>query len=175
MPRNHRQLLEALVQWADNAYIGHELDPGILPDQDTLMQLLRDARDALNPQEKQPTTAAEIMAELFRIRDERRELAELDKDLGHQYRVLEALMIAKCDEQGATRVSSALGTAVLTETTVPQVTDWDTFYQFIKDNDAFHFLQRRVATAAFREAIEAKQEIPGLTPFSQRSINLRAA
>jgi hypothetical protein len=41
-------------------------------------------------------------------------------------------------------------------------------------NGALHLLQRRPATAAFRELQEAGEAVPGLEPFTKRAISLRA-
>jgi hypothetical protein len=78
-------------------------------------------------------------------------------------------------EQGSTKVSSTLGTAIISETQQPSVKDWDAFYKHIKDSDAFHLLQRRAAAAAFRELWDIGQVVPGVESFTQRTINLRAA
>ena len=48
---------------------------------------------------------------------------------------------------------------------MPVVEDWDAFYRYIKENDAFYLLQRRPSATAFREAfqLEGDTGIPGVT------------
>lgn len=52
---------------------------------------------------------------------------------------------------------------------LPQVTDWEAFYAWIRHNDRFDMLHRRVSTAPFREYIELNQDAtpPGTKVFHQ--------
>lgn len=126
-------------------------------------------------QEKQPQTVADMMARMFAIRDRKRELEEETKALNEEWEAIEASLMAQMNEQGSTRVATGQGTAILSETIVPQVEDWESFIHWARDNDALHMIQRRVSSPAYREMVESGQEVPGLTPFMKRSINLRAA
>lgn len=132
--------------------------------------------------ENSPLSVSEIMARLFEIRAERKELSNRDSELVEEWEGLEATLIGKMDEQGSVRVSSRLGTASISEQTLPLIEDWDAVYAYIKDNDAFHLLQRRAAVGAYRELVEAavaagqdpEAVVPGARPITKRSINLRA-
>lgn len=119
-------------------------------------------------------TIADLIAKMFEIRERRQAISKEDKELIEEWEGLQAKVLDNLDGQGATRVSSALGTAVITEDLVPQVNDWDALYSYIRDNDAFHMLQRRVATAAYRELREGGHDVPGIAPLKKRSISLRA-
>lgn len=46
---------------------------------------------------------------------------------------------------------------------VPQAQDWRQIYDYIKENDAFELLQRRISSTAVAERWEAGDEIPGVT------------
>jgi hypothetical protein len=118
-------------------------------------------------------TPGQIIKEMIAIRDERKRIAERDKELVEIWRGLEAMGIAIGDEMGMKRMSSDDGTATITQETLPQVEDWDALYQYIMENDACHMLQRRVSAAAFRELQDAGIEIPGVVPYVQRKISLR--
>lgn len=134
-----------------------------------------------------PRTIAQLMSRLFEIREERKQLALRDKELVEEWEGIEGVLLAKLDEQGSVRISSKDGTASIGKQVLPLVEDWDAFYGYIKENDAFHLLQRRPATNAYRELLEADSAahqgeedsdrppvVPGVRPIEKRSINLRA-
>lgn len=125
--------------------------------------------------ENSPKTVADIMRRMFEIRSERSEIKDRDSELFQEFERLSEQLIAKMEEQGSTRVScKGLGTAILAKTIVPGVDDWDAVFQFIKDNDAFHLVQRRIATGAFREMLSAGQEVPGIRQVEKVDIGLRS-
>lgn len=68
-------------------------------------------------------------------------------------------------DQGITGAAGAETGArvLLTEEDFAQVTDWTELYSYIHANNAFHLLQRRVASTAAKELREAGTEVPGLT------------
>ena len=124
-------------------------------------------------EQKQPLTTAEIVARMVAIRDERRKISSHDKELIEEYRPLEMELIVRLDEQGMEKASTAAGTASINETVLPQVVDWDEFYEWIKETDSFYMLQKRPAAAAYRELQDSGQEVAGIVPFTKREIGLR--
>lgn len=127
------------------------------------------------PEPKQPMTTADIINRLLDIREQRREIAAKDKTLKEEADALEEALLVKMREQGSTRVSNKRGTAIISETIVPSVDDWDAVFAYIKDNDAMYLMTKKLASAAFRELIESGQEIPGVRPVTKVDINLRAS
>lgn len=110
---------------------------------------------------------------MVEVRDERRAIANRDKELVEEWNSLEGALMQRLEEQGMDRASAPAGTATITETLLPQVEDWDAFYTYIDETSSWHLLQRRVATAAFRELHQSGEEVPGLSPYTKRSISLR--
>lgn len=51
--------------------------------------------------------------------------------------------------------------------------DWDAFYQYIKENDAIHLLQRRVGQAATLETLE-DGDIPGVKKLTITKLGAKA-
>lgn len=121
----------------------------------------------------QPLTTAQIVEKMVEIREERRRISSRDKELVEEWRSLELELIIRLDEQGMEKASTKHGTASINETILPQVVDWDEFYGYIKEQDAFHMLQRRPTAAAFRELHESGEVVPGVEPYTQRAIGLR--
>jgi hypothetical protein len=123
----------------------------------------------------QKLTVAEAVAKMVDIRNERRTIAKRDKELTEAWRLLEFDLIARLDEQGMEKASTGVGTATITETILPQVVDWDEFYEYMVETDQLHLLQKRPAAAAFRELLESGEQPKGVEPYTQRSIGLRKA
>lgn len=124
-------------------------------------------------QEKQTPTMAQLVEKMLEIRDERRRISKRDKELIEDFRSLELEVLTQLDEQGMEKASTSAGTASINETVLPQVVDWDKFYQYMINNDSLHLLQKRPAAAAFRELNESGETIDGVEPYTQRSIGLR--
>ena len=118
-------------------------------------------------------TTAQIVAEMVEIREEKRRIESRKKELNEQWRSLELELLIRLDDQGMEQASTKDGTASISETVLPQVVDWDTFYQHMIENDALFLLQRRPAAAAFRELLESGETVPGVEPYTQRTIGLR--
>jgi hypothetical protein len=126
--------------------------------------------------EKQDLTTADLIKRLVDIREEKRKIKAREKELNEEWRSLEMEAMVRLDEQGMDKASvKEIGTISIGSTVLPQVVDWDTFGQHIIDNDALYLLQRRPAAAAYRELLESGETVPGVEPYTQRSINLRKA
>jgi len=138
---------------------------------------VNDILDDKQPQEevRDTRTTAEIMARLFEIRSAKAALEAERKKLGEEEDGLSAELLRQMDKQGSTRVSTSLGTAIRTVTTLPVVDSWDDFYSWIKENDAFHLLQRRVSSPAYREIVDGGEAIPGVRSYEDVKVNLRSA
>lgn len=108
------------------------------------------------------------------LREKIRVLSKQVDDLKEERDKVEAQILESMDEQGVVKASGSKATASVTETIVGHVKDWDRFYGFITRTKAFHLLERRVANGAYREELNARHKpIPGVEPFTKRSIGLR--
>lgn len=118
-------------------------------------------------------TTGELIKELTQIRDDKRELNKRLKELNEEWRTVEALLMLRLDAQGMKRASTDDGTATITTDEVPLVRDWDEALKFMREQDQMHFLQRRIATAAWKEFRKAGYELPGVDVYNKREISLR--
>jgi len=55
------------------------------------------------------------------------------------------------------------------------VKDWDKLYAYIKKNNKFELLQRRLGETACQELIDDKRKVPGVETFTVVKISLTAA
>jgi len=120
-----------------------------------------------------PVSTAVIIAKLVEIRDERRRISERDKELIEEGRKWEADLLKLLDDQGMLKATTDAGTASITETIVPQVIDWDALHAHIQTTGEFYLLQKRPAAAAYRELQDSGIDVPGVEPFTKRTISLR--
>ena len=87
---------------------------------------------------------------------------------------LEAYIKDQADEQGVDSFKTKSGTAFLTTTDFAQVADWDATLEFIKDNEAFDLLEKRVSKRAVRGYIEEQKEVPaGINYGTRIDVNVR--
>ena len=56
--------------------------------------------------------------------------------------------------------------------TKPRVTDWAAFFKFVRRNNAFEFLQRRVAEGAVQERWDAGKKVAGVDTFTVVTLSL---
>ncbi len=87
---------------------------------------------------------------------------------------LEAYLKAQMDAQGLTSFKSDFGTAFLTTTDYANVEDWNKTLDFIRDNDAYDMLEKRVSKIAVRGYIEENKAVPpGVTYGTKLEVNIR--
>lgn len=77
------------------------------------------------------------------------------------------------DDQELTESKGAAGKVTLSEAVYPQVEDWDAFHRWILDNEYLHFLERRTAVLAYREALNQGIAVPGVLPYTKRKITFK--
>ena len=98
------------------------------------------------------------------------DVEELKAKLGK----FEAWLQAKADETGVKSFKTDYGTAFLTTSDFANVADWDAVLNFIKTNDAYDMLERRVSKTAVRSYLDANKAVPDGVTFGTRiSISVR--
>ena len=98
---------------------------------------------------------------------------ELDKIKADMTK-LEAFLKAKLDADGLTSFKTEYGTAFLTTTDFANVDDWDAVLRFIREEEAYDMLEKRVSKTAVRGYIEANKEVPpGVKYGTKLDINVR--
>lgn len=131
--------------------------------------------------------SVEAIAELLPIGEEidhlwklREDIRVLEDKIKEKKAVLEEksdALMARLRTEGMDMARGQRATVSIKETVVPQVENWDEYYRFIRRNNAFHLLERRAAAAPYRELLEDRKgkPIPGVVPWTKRTLNLRTA
>lgn len=120
-------------------------------------------------------TLGQLIEHREQLRDQKRALAAELKDVDADLYANEGAILDALDTAGLEHAKINGVSVSISEQQMPNVEDWDKLYKFIKDNDAFYMLQRRVSTGPYREMLTMGEEVPGVQPYTQRKVNMRSA
>lgn len=120
-----------------------------------------------------PVTIGSLIDGMNGLRELRREIAAQDADLKKQYDAAEAQLIELLDQQNTSKGAGRTASASVSETVVFNPVDWEAFMDYLIKTKQKHLVQRRVSAPAVLELFTLKGKVPGLEPFTKRSINLR--
>lgn len=118
-------------------------------------------------------TLADLANDRDVLRERKRELEAEIKLLDQALAANELAIIERLDEMGVSRFAVGKLSFSISENTVGNVEDWDQVHSYIRDNNAFHLVQRRLANAAYKELLDMGDSLPGVVPFNKRSLNFR--
>ena len=119
-------------------------------------------------------TVGGLIDQMNTLRERRRVIAAEDTDLKKQYDAIETQLIELLDAEGCSKSTGRTASASISETQVFNIVDWDVFMTYLIKSKQGHLVQRRVSAPAVAEVFTLKGAVPGLEPFTKRSINLRA-
>jgi len=120
-------------------------------------------------------TLHDLIEQLGDLRTQKKALEYEANELGRSIELIERDLIVLMDSQHITESKSAAGKVTVGEAVYPQVQNWDEFHQWILENGYLHFLERRAAVLAYREALGQNIAVPGVLPFTRRKITFKEA
>lgn len=125
-------------------------------------------------------TVEQVVATYLKLRRKKEEIEAETKDRVADVKAkmtkLESWLMQKADEDGVTSFKTPAGTAFVTSTDFANVADWDAVLTFIKENDAFDMLEKRVSKTAVRAHMDETGGVPpGITYGSKLGVNIRKA
>jgi hypothetical protein len=100
------------------------------------------------------------------------ELNAQAKELGKEKSDFENRLIALMENIGTTTVKNDLGNFRISTSVLPVAKDWEAIHAYIKTNDAFHLMQKRLSSTAYREMVSAGEDIPGTESFEKQTISI---
>ena len=113
------------------------------------------------------------------IRDARNELRKQyeaeDAKLKEAQAKLEGVMLDHLNNHGMESVRTDAGTFYRQEEITPSASDWNALYDWIKDNDAWDALERRIKKTFVKEYQEAHNGglPPGISVFREYVVRVR--
>lgn len=120
----------------------------------------------------------DVVATYMKLRSQKESIEAEVKDrvsvLKAKMEKLEAWIKEQADVQGVTSFKTKHGTAFLTTTDYANVADWDAILDFIRTQEAFDMLEKRISKLAVRGYIEANKAVPpGVNYGTKLEINIR--
>jgi hypothetical protein len=113
--------------------------------------------------------------DLYALREKRLKLQKQLEDMRKKEQDAETRILATLNATGLNKASGNVATVSRKSTIVPQVEDWDEFYNFLHEHKFYHLLQRRVSIPAYTEALELHGGVPGTTQFTKQKLSLTKA
>lgn len=123
-------------------------------------------------------TLESVVEKYIKLRDMKAEIqaeakAKLAKLEDHMTR-MEAALLAAFDENGMESVRTKAGTAYKSLRTSATVADWDTVLGFVRDQELWSMLERRVSKDAVLQFREAHNDLPpGVNWREEIVVNVR--
>jgi len=101
---------------------------------------------------------------LFDLKERKANLNADLKDLNGDIREVEMELLDEMHKQGLYKAGGKRGGVYIARQVVPKVVNWDEFYDYVREHDYFHMLERRVSRKAYQEQYEDGQDVPGIDP-----------
>lgn len=120
-------------------------------------------------------TADKLVKAYIKIRDKRAELSKQDTELEEQQAVIQAELLEICKEAGTDMLRTEFGTVSRRTSKNYWTSDWDSFYKFIKEHDAFHLLHQRISNKNVDTFLEENPDLhpPGLNADASYAVTVR--
>jgi hypothetical protein len=120
-------------------------------------------------------TLGQFADELSDDREEIRRLQTKLDDAKRAFATKQESALERMTEEGTIKVTGTKATITVSIQTVANIKDWEKYYRYIKQHNAFHLLERRPASKAWREEVEIRRgkPVPGSEGFEKRTLNLR--
>ncbi len=119
--------------------------------------------------------ASELADIYIKMRERIRELEDKVKTIKEQQAMVADKMLELCNEQDANSLTTTNGTISRRLNSSYWTSDWDSFYNFVKDNDAYHLLEKRIHNGNMKEFLTDNPDaVPmGLQARKQYIISVR--
>ncbi len=123
-------------------------------------------------------TVDDVVAAYLKLRNKKEAIEAETKDqvkvLKEKMEQFEAWIKEQADAQGVTSFKTKHGTAFLTTTDYANVGDWDAVLGFIRENEAYDMLEKRISKVAVRGYIDATKAVPpGVNYGTKLEVNIR--
>jgi hypothetical protein len=127
---------------------------------------------------------AERLVKVFvKMRDRRAELKRAweaeDAEIKAKQEQIEAVLLDHLNKNNQDSVRTGEGTFYRQKKTIPNASDWEAFYAWIKENDAFDALERRIKAKFITDYMEEHADDPdnnlppGVSVFTRYDVRVR--
>jgi hypothetical protein len=111
----------------------------------------------------------------IKIRDARSELTKQIDELEEKQKVIQDKLLEICKDTGTESLRTEFGTVTKRITKRYWTSDWESFYKFMKDNDAMQLLEQRVSRGNMESFLEENPDLhpPGLNVDANYAVTVR--
>lgn len=109
--------------------------------------------------------------------DLRRSYELQDKEMQDQMNMIQSEILDFCKNSGLDSLKTKYGTAMRSVRERYWCTDWDSFRNFVKENDAIELFEKRIHQTNMKQFMETNPELlpPGMNIEREYSITIRKA
>lgn len=163
-------------------HITRPTDPAHIAYADTPNELWWTGSDWIKPHAPPPgddANLAKIVQAYSAIRDaraaKRRAFDEADAELEADQQTLRAMMLDLLNKTGAKSIATDYGTVIRSEKIKPSAADWGAIWEWMKQNDGFDIMERRLKATFIKEFMEQNDGAipPGVNVLREYEISVR--
>lgn len=121
---------------------------------------------------KFPKSIGACADKLYQLKEKRLKMQKEVDAVASEESALKEHIINTLPKSEASGVAGKIARVTVVTKTTPRVEDWDKFYAYIKKNNAFEMLQRRVGDKAIAERWDAGKEVPGVGHFTFPTVSI---
>jgi len=102
-----------------------------------------------------------LIDDLYAVRAKRLELGKQLKELQALESLAKQRVLNALNDNGLAKASGEFATASIQTTDIPIIVDWEPVYEYIKSNNRFDLLQKRIGVVAWRDLFNDGILVPG--------------
>lgn len=126
----------------------------------------------------EPLTVDTVVDAYIKLRTRKGQVKkQADEEIGkldQQMNLMESWLMQQADAQGVTSFRTPSGTAYVQTVDFASVADWDAVLQYVRNNNAYDLLEKRVSKMAVKQYLEATNQVPAGVNYSSRlEVNVR--
>lgn len=121
---------------------------------------------------KFPKKLDDCIDRLLELQDRVKDTETTARAIQREYDALENYLLDTLPKPQLDGAAGKLGTIKIKRSVVPNVVDWDKVYAYIKKNDAWELLHRRISITACKERWDNKKDVPGVETFTKIGLSV---
>lgn len=115
----------------------------------------------------------DLSEKLITLRNTRQNLTQQITKVNHDIEILEQSIVDILTAQGLKTGNTAHARLTITEREIANLYDWDALCSYVRDNDAFYLLHKRISSTKVLELANILgQDIPGTTKLTTKSLSV---
>lgn len=123
---------------------------------------------------KKPITIGAAIDKIWLMRENKKALEAQVKKVEAEIKEVEETIFELLDAQDTRKGEGKKASVSINESVVATVEDWDALWPYIAKNKYFHLVQKRVSDPGMRELWDMGKKVPGVQPFTKRTLSIRS-